>query len=667
MPLRIRKEDQDRLKTSLDGASAADPAPLSEPALAAGGQAASADIGERSGAAPDADPARPAKVRKGRSGKPKAPKSRKAARPKAGRRKKAAVGGARSRRRTAGTAVGFRDFTGEIETIRTLFDLLILNSTEPERLLALRSLTERYLSDGPSQEKLDQVRSLLQRQAGIIRRQREVAAAETRLIIDAEPARPAEPTDPPPQPDRLRRGEVEQPPPPKAPEPNTTVEAKASAPAGAVGPLPPEAKRRTILSWLRRAGGGGNGGGGGGAASGGEPPVPLRKKLRTALMATVWIGVGGFTVTYAAALAYVNWMRIEIDSAMVSGNIEPVNAPFDGSIASLLVKPGDRLSEGARYMLLEDPEVEKLVKLASVKVERAREDLKLRRAELESEKQKRDEYISISRNKMEKIASDIDALEKQEQVARDRFNRLSDLFKKGIVIRPRVEEASDKLAELTTQLAKARINQKERETQFQSVMAGHFFDGNQVVGRLREAEAAYERASAEVDLALEELQVMQQRRQINRVNAAHDARVLKVLRQEGSSVKRGDTMLVVERMDERVIHAFVRQEDISRIAIGDEATVFVPALRARITARVTQVDRNAAFLDDVDARYSWKIARDGGPKATDKDRTARVTLKFDAADRTAVETRLEIGMPTVVSFRRRSVNTVFSGFSDLGG
>ncbi len=268
---------------------------------------------------------------------------------------------------------------------------------------------------------------------------------------------------------------------------------------------------------------------------------------------------------------------------------------------------------------------------------------------------------------MEKIVSDIEALEKQELVARERFNRLSDLFKKGIVIRPRVEEASDKLAELTTQLAKARINQKERETQFQSVMAGHFFDGNQVVGRLKEAEAAYERASAEVDLALEELQVMQQRRQINRVNAAHGRPRPEGVRQEGSAVKRGDTMLVVERMDERVIHAFVRQEEISRIAIGDEATVFVPALRARITARVTQVDRNAAFLDDVDARYSWKIAADGGPKATDKDRTARVTLKFDPADRTAVETRLEIGMPTVVSFRRRSVNTVFSSFTDLGG
>jgi multidrug resistance efflux pump len=656
MPLRIRKEVQDRLKTSLDEAPSADPAAISEPAPAAGGEAASVIAPEVASGPKKVRRRTAAASHKATGGKRKsAPGAKRAARTR--------KGPTRSRRKAPGTALGTRDFTGEIQTIRTLFDLLILNSVEPERLSALKSLTERYLSEEPSQEKLDQVRLILQRQAEIIRRQREGGQQQSRTI-EAEPARPPA-ADEAPQPDRLRRSEVAPPSPPTA-EPQPKAEDKAPAQAGTPS-LPPEARRRTVLSWLRRGGGAGGGNGGGTGKGDDASAAPFSRKLRTALMATVWIGVGGFTISYAGALAYVNWMRIEIDSAMVSGNIEPVNAPFDGSIASLLVKVGDRLTEGARYMLLEDPEVDKLVKMASVKVERAREDLKLRQAELESETLKRDEYISISRNKMDKIVSDIDALEKQQKVARERFERLSDLFKKGIVIRPRLEEASDKLAEITTLLNKARINQKEREEQFKNVMAGHFYDGNQVVGRLKEAEAAHARASAEIDLALEELQVIQARRQVNRINAAHDARVLKVLRQEGAAVKRGDTMLVVERLDERVIHAFVRQEEISRISIGDDATVFVPALRARIAARVAQVDRNAAFLDDVDARYSWKIARDGGPKATDKDRTARVTLKFDVADKDVVDARLEIGMPAVVSFRRRSINTVFSSFTNLGG
>lgn len=641
--------------------SDAAPAPKSDPALVAGGPIASANKPE----IPNSEAEAGATQRLSEANHTVSAKPGRKGRGSAKKKQAGKASARKASRKPTGTAVGFRDFSGEIQTIRLLFDLLILNSPEPARLQSLQSLTERYLAEAPSQEKLDQVRVILQRQAAIVRQQREESGAAGPKTIDAEPAKPAE-ADEQPQPDRFRRGEIAPPPPaaPVTPDPKATDASSAAASA----PLPPEAKRRTILAWLRRMGGSGGGkGGGGGGKSDDTPAVPFSRKLRTALMASVWIGVGGFTISYAVTLAYVNWMRIEIDSAMVSGNIEPVNAPFDGAIASMLVKPGDRLREGARFMLLEDPEVEKLVKMASVKVERAREDLKLRQAELSSEKEKRDEYIAISRNKMEKIVSDIEALEKLERVARERFDRLTDLFKKGIVIRPRLEEASDKLAEVTTQLNKARINQKEREEQFKGVMAGHFFDGNQVIGRLKEAEAAVMRAEAEIDLALEELQVIQQRRQVNRITASHETRVLKVLRQEGAAVKRGDTMLVVERTDERVIHAFLRQDEVSRIAIGDEATVFVPALRARVAARVTHVDRNAAFLDDVDARYSWKIARDGGPKATDKDRTARVTLRFEVTDREAVDSKLEIGMPTVVSFRRRSVNTVFSSFTNLGG
>jgi multidrug resistance efflux pump len=673
MPLRIRKEVQDKLKASLDpGAPQAVPAPVSTEGQAAPAAALPRlDATERPPVA-EALPAQEKakrKPRKPRAASPPATKRRKTAKAKTPKVTKAGKRtAAKTPRRKPSRALARIDFTGEIETIRALFDVLILHAEDPSQLLALRSLTEKYLADEPTREKIDRVRFLLQRQAANIRREREQAATKTvKPVIDAVALPPAEQ---PPMPDRVRRGE----PAPAAQDAKPTdtkiAETKpAEAKAATEKPLTEQPKRRKILAWFRRKGTAGDGGGGKGGGGPVDPSVqrhPIRQRIKTVLMSCIWAGVGLGTLTYAGSLVYVNYMRLEIDTAMISGNVEPVNAPFDGAVSTLLVKAGDRLSEGMRFMMLEDPEIEKQVKMASVKVERAREDLRLKQAELESEKLKRDEYISISRNKMEKIESDIEALEKQEKVARERFDRLSDLFKKGIVIRPRVEEASDKLAELTTLLNKAYVNRKERKSQFESVLAGHFYDGNQVVGRLKEAEAAVVRATAEVDLSLEELQAFQQRRQVNKITAAHDSRVLKVLRQEGSAVKRGDTMLFVERLDDRVVHAFMRQEEVTRISIGDEATVYVPALRAKAVARVTNVERNAAFLDDVDARYSWKTARDGGPKPTDKDRTARVTLKFDGEDKTVVENKFEIGMPTIVSFQRRSTNTVFSNFSDIG-
>jgi multidrug resistance efflux pump len=628
--IRIRKEIQDELKASLEAA----PRTVSNPAS---GAAAAPEKGAAEPAAvAEASPSlktRKTRTRKTKAGKSKAGKS-KTSKTKATSLKRSTQARRPNKKKEPAAALPaiYRPhYRAEMKTVREMFAFLRARTHEPAQLDVLEKVTLQYLRKQPSQHKFKQVMRLLDKQV-IDLMQRDLEAhgfARTVIELPATPIADEAPSSAP-----------------------ASEASKAAAPEAAPAPEP---KRRRIAAWFARKGGGGDG-----------PKVPLKAKLRTAVMAMIWLGVGTATIGYASTLYYVNYMRLETDSAMIAGNVEPVNAPMDGSVVSLLVRAGDTVPEGTRIAVLEDPEVEKLVNMASVKVERSREDLRLRQAELESEKLKRDEYVQIANSKLEKIDEDVTQLIAQEKVARERFERLSDLFKKGFVIRPRIEEASDRLAELTAQLAKANINKRERLAMQDNVLAGHYYDGGQVLGRLREAEAAVARASSEVDLSLEELQVMQKRRLTNRVVAARDSRVMKVLRPEGSAIKRGDTIMVLEATDSRVVHAFLRQDEASRVTIGDEATVFLPALRAKATARVMAVERNAAFIDDMDARYTWKQARDGGPKPTDRDRTARVTLRFDAVDRAVVDSKFEIGMPTVVSFARRSINTVFSSFTEVG-
>jgi multidrug resistance efflux pump len=649
LALKIRKEKQDELKASLEAA----------PIVVAASASLAASASDTRTAEPMTPNSemRPAKAKtarnntarnntarnkasKTRTGIAKATKrdssssprksSSKSSSKKTGKPRAASAAARKSRHKAATSvtvpAIYRPTFREEIQSVREMFAFLRARTREPLQLQELEKVTLQYLRKQPSQHKFTQVTRLLDKQV-VDMMQRDL---ETHLNAHTVIELPASPV--------------------------AQTEAIQNKPAPHQ-PLAAEPKRRRIAAWFARKGGGWGADG---------PRVPFKTKLRTALMASIWIGVGVATIGYASALYYVNYMRLETDTAMISGTVEPINAPMDGTVMSLLVRVGDRIPEGTRIAVFEDPDVEKLVSIASVKVERSREDLRLKQAEMESEKLKRDEYIQIARSKIEKIDEDLTQIHSQERVARERFERLSELFKKGFVIRPRIEEASDKLAELTAQLAKARINKRERVEMQDNVASGHYFDGSQVVGRLKEAEAAVVRASAEVDLSLEELQVMQKRRLSNRIVATRDMRVMKVLRPEGSSVKRGDTVVVMEAVDSRVVHAFLRQEEIGRITIGDEATVFLPALRAKANARVMAVERNAAFIDDVDARYTWKQARDAGPKPTDRDRTARVTLRFDAVDRAVVDSRFEIGMPTVVSFARRSTSTVFSSFTEVG-
>jgi hypothetical protein len=140
---------------------------------------------------------------------------------------------------------------------------------------------------------------------------------------------------------------------------------------------------------------------------------------------------------------------------------------------------------------------------------------------------------------------------------------------------------------------------------------------------------------------------------------------MRVIHGEGSAVRAGDTIAIYERNGERTINAFLTQSEIVRVAVGDAATVYVPALRLRLTAHVVSIDRAAGFLDDVESRYTWRQARDSGVRQGDLDRTARVVLRLDGDQAERLRSNLEPGTPAVVSFKRRSMDTVLGDFHSV--
>ncbi len=164
-------------------------------------------------------------------------------------------------------------------------------------------------------------------------------------------------------------------------------------------------------------------------------------------------------------------------------------------------------------------------------------------------------------------------------------------------------------------------------------------------------------------MATEELRVWQERRAAAVVTATGDGRIMRVLHGEGSAVRAGDTVAVYERNGERTINAFLTQSEVLRVGVGDAATIYIPALRVRLAAHVVAIDRAAGFLDDVESRYTWRQARDSGVRQGDLDRTARVALRLDNDESERLRRELEPGTPAVVSFQRRSLDTVLGDFS----
>ena len=174
---------------------------------------------------------------------------------------------------------------------------------------------------------------------------------------------------------------------------------------------------------------------------------------------------------------------------------------------------------------------------------------------------------------------------------------------------------------------------------------------------------------AEVRLIEHEIQLAQQRyiaelgqRQRAALTAPFDGTVVDVKRANGSSVRRGDVIAIVEDRKRRQVTAWLKQDEVSRLGLGDEAVLFVPALRESLKGRIRQIDRTSSFVREQDAQggtgYEWRGA---------KDRSAKVIIEFADPQAVSAFERYRAGLPVIAVFEQRSTNSILSGISQALG
>lgn len=128
------------------------------------------------------------------------------------------------------------------------------------------------------------------------------------------------------------------------------------------------------------------------------------------------------------------------------------------------------------------------------------------------------------------------------------------------------------------------------------------------------------------------------------IRAPAAGRILKASRQPGSHIKKDQIVAYFEYDRQRVIQAFLSQEEILEIGLGDHALVYFPALNERIAATISAIDRTSAFVEELQARYTWRGSR---------DRAAIVELSIDSEDNRRIKMLLKPGLPAIVLFNRR--------------
>jgi multidrug resistance efflux pump len=345
-----------------------------------------------------------------------------------------------------------------------------------------------------------------------------------------------------------------------------------------------------------------------------------------------------------------------------------VTAVGDGRLERTELKQGDPVKAGQVVVRLIDSQLQRELDLADLAVQEQKAKLgNLKRRHLEELERVRG-YATVEMKNIRQTKLEIEALKEQLDLAERQEKRLISLKGLGYTTALKLEEASRNVITLRKDLEVRQVELKARIELSEQNVGKRMYSGNEtigsadLVGKLTEIEGDIRFAEHEVRIAEERRQVAQRHREGLVVRSPFDGVVQALPRVDEANVRRGDVIAVIEQRKSRQVTAYLNQDEVLRVGLGDEATVFVPALGETLPAKVVQIDRTSGFVEEQkraqNPGYRWR-----GPM----DRTAKVTLDFADARKVANSDRYRSGLPVVVIFPQHSTNSILAALGRRTG
>jgi multidrug resistance efflux pump len=384
--------------------------------------------------------------------------------------------------------------------------------------------------------------------------------------------------------------------------------------------------------------------------------TPLRRwPVKTVVMTGVYGLLGLAIFGYAGLLGYTNFFRMEIQTAVISAPVEIVTAKTDGQILLTKVRQGDEVKVGDVVVNVVDLELERELELADIEVQERKAQLSFLKRRHLDELDKLRGFATVEMKNVKQSKIELDSLQEQLTLAQQQYERLKGLADKGFATETKLDEARKQVISLKAQLESRRIELSSRVELADQNIGKRLYNGINLVGEASEIEDKVHLAEREIQLAEQKAKAVAKQRDREAVTAPFDGTVLELPRFNKASVRKGDTIAIIEQRRDRNVTAFLNQDEILKVGIGDEALLFVPALGETIKGRVTEIDRTTAFVSEQRERqlpgYQWRGAH---------DRSAKITIEFTELEKVKDAERYRAGLPVVVVFEQRSTNSLLS-------
>jgi multidrug resistance efflux pump len=392
--------------------------------------------------------------------------------------------------------------------------------------------------------------------------------------------------------------------------------------------------------------------------AGADPLAQETMKKRSKLTAALYFAVGPVLAGYVLLTAYQSMFRMDLENAVIVRPTETVVAQGVGSIETMLVHEGDLVKAGQPLFSAMDQDQGRDLETRKRELGEAQVELTSARAANVSAKEQLAIYRGIARHKQQVATERVKALQIQTESAENSLHRTETIVAQGLDSQSELDKAKAVYANVKGELDQAVPELEVANDAVKAAEHGSFYDGFRLIGAGPEAEQREREAEARVKLAQDQVTGFHEGTGRTTYTAPFPGRVVRVAKSPGSTVDRGETIALLERVDDDPrVFALLNQDQVTRIRLGETGTVRVPNLQQRYRAVVVRSDKAGAIPGGV---LTDLLANAGKAKPTDPSGYIELELKSLSP---SAKTALRAGMPAVVSLPRVSKGSASRGLS----
>ncbi len=380
----------------------------------------------------------------------------------------------------------------------------------------------------------------------------------------------------------------------------------------------------------------------------GEVPIK-RWPIKLIAMTSMYVCVGLVLFSYIFFTLWSNFLSLEVETGVVTAPLEAVVSSTDGKIRKVSASINQMIPQGSALVFIENPAIEENLERAKIKISRNKLLLERLRQEREVAIEQMVDYHGYSKLKFEKLELHVETLRKQERMAHLQDNRIQELFYYGHASKRDVDVAAAEHASLKRKVLSAVNDLNGQSRTMESLKNGRYFTGDKFEFDMNNLNVKIEEIKQNITMDTQELLALYEHKEDLNLYAPTNGRLVELLKHPGSATRRGETIAVFERDEQRKLEVFLTQEEVLSIRLNQMARVYFTSLDMAVDAIVTEIDRAYNSVDSLDTSFTWH---------DNTKRNSKVTLNFVGLESNQNREKIKAGMPAVVNFPNVNVGTL---------